>query len=398
MKKEQYIEIKKLTISENLYSFVNKNLLPGTGISNSDFWNGFNKNIHELASKNKELLEKREELQKKIDDFHKKRKGNEFNFKEYNKFLNDIGYLKKVGPDFKIKTKNVDIEIAKICGPQLVVPIMNARYAINATNARWVSLYDSLYGTDIISETKGAVRGKTYNPIRGKKVIEYARNLLDKYVPLKKGSWKDISEIPQVNNNKLNLKLKNPKQFVGYVKKSNNLSSLLLINNNLHIDIIFDLDGTLEINNPEGNQDRAAMHDIFLECRKTPTEALQFIMMKSILLAVWIKVFVDVVSAASEEFEETPQQQIERLAAENADLKTENHYIRGLAFNAAHSARSGIDDEMVQLRHDVEQQKHEMVRLERGWRQCNAKKDNEIQIISDRKPIPIPLVPVPLPP
>ena len=142
---------------------------------------------------------------------------------------------------------------------------MNARYALNATNARWVSLYDSLYGTDIISETKGAVRGKTYNPIRGKKVIEYARNLLDKYVPLKKGSWKDISEIPQVNNNKLNLKLKNPKQFVGYIKKSNNLSSLLLINNNLHIDIIFDLDGTLEINNPEGNQDNAAIHDIFLE-------------------------------------------------------------------------------------------------------------------------------------
>ena len=126
---------------------------------------------------------------------------------------------------------------------------MNARYALNATNARWVSLYDSLYGTDIISETKGAVRGKTYNPIRGEKVIEYARNLLDKYVPLKKASWKDISKIPHVNNNKLNLKLKNPKQFVGYIKKSNNLSSLLLINNNLHIDIIFDLDGTLEINN-----------------------------------------------------------------------------------------------------------------------------------------------------
>ena len=195
--------------------------MPGTGVSiNSDFWNGFSKNIYKLASKNKELLEKREELQKKIDDFHKKIKGNEFNFKEYNKFLYMILVIyQKVGPDFKIKTKNVDVEIAKICGPQLVVPIMNARYALNATNARWVSLYDSLYGTDIISETKGAVRGKTYNPIRGKKVIEYSRNLLDKYVPLKKGSWKNISEIPQVNNNKLSLKLKNPKQFVGYIKK-----------------------------------------------------------------------------------------------------------------------------------------------------------------------------------
>ena len=148
MKKEQYIEFKELTIAENLYSFVNKNLLPGTGISNNDFWEGFSKSIHKLTSKNKELLEKREDLQKKIDDFHKKRKGNEFNFKEYNKFLYNIGYLKKVGPDFKIKTKNVDVEIAKICGPELVVAIMNARYALNATNARWVS-YMILYMAQI---------------------------------------------------------------------------------------------------------------------------------------------------------------------------------------------------------------------------------------------------------
>ena len=124
----------------------------------------------------------------------------------------------------------MDTEISSICGPQLVVPISNARYALNAANARWVSLYDSLYGTDVIPETHGALIGKTYNPIRGQKVIEYARNLLDKYVPLKKGSWKDISEIPQVNNNKLNLKLKNPRQFVGYIKKSNNLFYLKIFN------------------------------------------------------------------------------------------------------------------------------------------------------------------------
>ena len=136
------------------------------------------------------------------------------------------------------------------------MPISNARYVLNASNARWVSLYDSLYGTDIISETKGAVRGKTYNPIRGEKVIEYARNFLDKYFPLEEKSWKDISEIPKINNNKLNLKLKNPKQFIGYVKKSNNLSSLLLANNNLHIDIVFDFDETLEVNNPDSNQDK----------------------------------------------------------------------------------------------------------------------------------------------
>ena len=262
--KEKYIKIKNLSISDKLLNFVNNELLPGTEIKKENFWDGFDKCVHELAPKNKALLEIREKLQSSIDSWHKDKKNEEFDNKEYKQFLEKIGYLKKPGPDFKIKTKNVDTEIAKICGPQLVVPIMNARYALNAANARWVSLYDSLYGTDIISETKGAVRGKTYNPIRGKKVIEYARNLLDKYVPLKKGSWKDISETPQVNNNKLNLKIKNPKQFVGYKKKSNNLSSLLLINNNLHIDIIFDLDGTLEINNPEGNQDKAAINDIFL--------------------------------------------------------------------------------------------------------------------------------------
>jgi len=263
--KEKYIKIKNLSISDKLLNFVNNELLPGTKINNENFWDRFDKYVHELTPKNKELLEIREKLQKTIDVWHKNNKSEEFDKKKYIQFLKKIGYLKELGPNFKIETKNVDIEISKICGPQLVVPIMNARYALNATNARWVSLYDSLYGTDIISETKGAVRGKTYNPIRGKKVIGYARNLLDKYFPLKKETWKNISEIPQVNNNRLNLKLKNPKQFVGYVKKSNNLSSLLLINNNLHIDIIFDLDGTLETNNPEGNQDKAAIHDIFLE-------------------------------------------------------------------------------------------------------------------------------------
>jgi len=263
--KEKYIKIKNLSISKELLNFVNKELLPGTKIKKENFWSGFNKVVHELAPKNKKLLEKREELQKKIDEWHKKRKGNKLNFYEYTNFLNRINYLKKRGPDFRIKTKNVDIEIAKICGPQLVVPISNERYALNAANARWVSLYDSLYGTDVIPETKGAVRGRTYNPIRGQKVIEYVRNFLDKIIPLKNESWKNITKVPQVNNHQLNLRLKNPKQFVGYVKKSSVLSSLLFINNNLHIDILFDQDGSLEINNPEGNQDILAIHDIILE-------------------------------------------------------------------------------------------------------------------------------------
>ncbi len=263
--KEKYIKFKNLSISKKLFTFVNKELLPGTKIKKNNFWDGFSKSVHKLTLKNKELLEKRDELQKKINEWHKKQKKNNFNIKNYTLFLKKIGYIKKTGSNFKIRTKNTDIEITKICGPQLVVPISNSRYLLNAANARWVSLYDSLYGTDVISETKGAVRGKTYNPIRGKKVIEYVRNFLDKNIPLKNESWKNIKKIPKVINNKLNLNLQNPKQFVGYNKKSNTLSSLLFVNNNLHIDILFDQKGLLEINNPEGNQDIIAIHDVILE-------------------------------------------------------------------------------------------------------------------------------------
>ncbi len=263
--KENYIKIKNLSVSEKLLNFVNEELLPGTKIKKEFFWDGFDRYVHELAPKNKKLLEIREKLQKNIDDWHKDRKGQKINIKKYKEFLTKIGYLKKTGPNFKIKTKNVDAEISNICGPQLVVPISNPRYALNAANARWVSLYDSLYGTDVIPETKGALRGKTYNPLRGERVIYYVRNFLDKFVPLKDKSWKDLKKIPKVNNNKLDLNLKNPKQFVGYTKKSKLLSSLLFVNNNLHIDILFDQDGTLEVNNPDGNQDIIEIHDVFLE-------------------------------------------------------------------------------------------------------------------------------------
>ena len=263
--KEQYTKIHNLSVSNKLLNFVNEELLKDTNISSEKFWEGFDRVVHELAPKNKDLLAMREELQKKIDVWHIANRGNEINLEEYKKFLKEINYLKEVGPDFKIKTSNVDEEITDIAGPQLVVPIMNERYALNAANARWMSLYNSLYGTDVIPETKGAVIGKVYNPIRGQKVIDYGRNFLDKNAPLEKGSWKDISGIPQVNNNQLNLKLKNPDQFIGYVKKAHHLSSLLLKNNNLHIDIIFDADNSLEIHNPDGNQDSAAIHDIILE-------------------------------------------------------------------------------------------------------------------------------------
>ncbi len=262
---EKYIKIENLSVSSNILNFVNKELLPGTKINKKNFWRGFSKYVHELAPKNKKLLEIREKLQKKIDYWHKDRKGEKINLGKYEKFLRKIGYLKKTGSNFKIKTKNTDKEISSICGPQLVCPISNARFILNAANARWVSLYDSLYGTDIIPETQGALRGKTYNPIRGKKVIEYARNILDKCIPLKNTSWKKLAKTPEVKNNKLNLKLINPKQFIGYNKKSNKLSSLLFINNNLHIDILFDQLGEMETNNPDGNQDIINIHDIILE-------------------------------------------------------------------------------------------------------------------------------------
>jgi len=265
---KKYVSLGRLSIASKLLDFVNKELLPGTGLTKKKFWNGLDKCAHELAPKNKNLLEFREILQKKIDIWHRDKKGKKINNKKYSNFLKEIGYLKKLGKNFKIQTKGVDDEISKICGPQLVVPVMNARYSLNAANARWGSLYDSLYGTDVISEAKGAERGKKYNYLRGEKVIKFARNFLDNNVPLKKGSWKNISEIPKVKNNQLELTLKNPKQFVGYTKKSKNLSSLLLINNNLHIDIKFDPNytiGGLTDKSAGDLQDKAAIYDIILE-------------------------------------------------------------------------------------------------------------------------------------
>jgi len=265
---KKYISAGNLSIASELLDFVNNELLPGTGISKKKFWVGLDKCVHELAPKNKNLLEFREILQKKIDIWHRDKKGKKINNKKYFNFLKKIGYLKKERKNFQIQTKNVDNEISTIPGPQLVVPVMNARYALNAANARWGSLYDALYGTDVISEANGSERGGKYNYIRGEKVIEYARNFLDKNVPLKKESWKNILEIPKVINNQLNLKLKNPKQFVGYIKKLNHLSSLLLVNNNLHIDIRFDPNytiGGLKDKAAAGLQDKAAICDIILE-------------------------------------------------------------------------------------------------------------------------------------
>ena len=163
--KSLYENVNNLKVTKELLSFVNDELLKNTGINPKKFWSGFDKVVHELAPKNRELIKIREDLQKKIDDWHIANKGNKINIDEYKNFLKKINYLKDEGPDFKIETKNVDDEIAKIAGPQLVVPIMNARYALNAANARWVSLYDSLYGTNIIESEEGG--SERYDPNRG---------------------------------------------------------------------------------------------------------------------------------------------------------------------------------------------------------------------------------------
>ena len=239
---KNYQNVNNLRISEELLSFVNNELLKGLEISPEKFWSGFDNAVHELSPKNKELIQIREDLQKKIDDWHIKNKGNEINIEEYKKFLKEIGYLKDEGPDFKIETKNVDDEISKIAGPQLVVPIMNARYALNAANARWVSLYDSLYGTDIIESEEGG--SERYDPNRGQEVIKYVREFFDKYIPIDGTSWKNIAGLKIVSKELVILKdnkeykLKNADKFIGHRGDVNKPEAIILKNNNLHFEII----------------------------------------------------------------------------------------------------------------------------------------------------------------
>jgi malate synthase len=189
---DKYININSLKVSESLSKFVAEELLKDTDISTDKFWLGFEKTVNELEPKNRDLINFREILQRKIDAWHIKNKGNEIKLEEYKKFLKEIDYLKKIGPDFKIKTKNIDEEISNIAGPQLVVPIMNERYALNAANARWMSLYDSLYGTDVIEQSEDSV-SERYDPQRGQNVIKYVREFLDKHIPIENASLYSVS-------------------------------------------------------------------------------------------------------------------------------------------------------------------------------------------------------------
>ena len=256
-----YIKNHSLQINSILYEFINKEVLPGTGIKSDEFWNKFANVVHELAPINKNLIEKREIIQKKIDEWHKKNTGKDFNKKEYTDFLKSISYISEEKEDFKIETSNVDQEIASIAGPQLVVPVDNARYALNAANARWGSLYDALYGTDVIPGAKG----KEFNEDRAKKVITYVRNFLDQTAPLAGVSWKEISDIKVkdqdivfLSSNK-EVQLKDKKQFIGYNGEKSKPTSILIKNNNLHIDILIDPNHTI------GKSDKASISNIIVE-------------------------------------------------------------------------------------------------------------------------------------
>ena len=255
---KNYQKVEKLFVSKILYNFVNKELLRKTKINPKRFWVALNKSFYSLREKNAKLIQIRKEFQNSIDEWHLNNKSKKFNLIKYKKFLFDIGYLKKNVANFKIQTKNVDEEISKIAGPQLVVPISNARYALNAANARWGSLYDALYGTDAIGSEKLDNR---YNPIRGGKVISYCRDFLDEIFPLKNGSWKKINTL-KIQNHKLVLKidnkiiqLKNNKQYRGYRSDKKKLKGVLLINNNLHVELIINPYAFSANNDPIGLSD-----------------------------------------------------------------------------------------------------------------------------------------------
>ncbi len=261
---QKIVSIDQTKINEELYNFVNSEVIEGTGISKDDFWNGFVKAANELAPINKNLLKKRDNLQKQIDDWHVKNKG-KFDFANYKTFLKDIGYIVEEKGDFKIETSNVDDEIAKIAGPQLVVPVDNARYALNAANARWGSLYDALYGTDVISEDGGCEKSGSYNPKRGEKVIAKGREFLNENFPLANGSWSDVKSFEKkgselvINLESGSTSLKDKSKFAGYSGEQSKLNLIVLRNNNLHALI------KIDPNHLIGKSDKANISDIVVE-------------------------------------------------------------------------------------------------------------------------------------
>ncbi|WP_432471717.1 malate synthase G [Amphritea sp. HPY] len=266
----QRVQTGGLQVAEVLFNFVNNQVIPGTGVTEDQFWSGLDAIVHDLAPKNRELLAKRDAIQEQIDAWHRERQGQTFDFSAYKAFLQEISYLLPEGEDFSATTSNVDPEMATMAGPQLVVPVMNARFALNAANARWGSLYDALYGTDAISSEKGAGSLDRYNPIRGAKVIEFARNFLNEAAPLATGSHQDATHYG-IENGQLIVTLadgsatglKNKTQLAGYNGEQAAPSAILLSNNGLHFEIKIDHDSLI------GSSDAAGVSDLIVESALT---------------------------------------------------------------------------------------------------------------------------------
>ncbi|HLS51646.1 MAG TPA: malate synthase G [Burkholderiaceae bacterium] len=267
----QRTQCKRLQVATVLYNFIENEALPGTGISSDEFWEGFDRIMYEMAPKNQELLNTRNKLQTELNNWHKENPGPISDQATYQAFLKKIGYLVDAPDKVEVNPTKLDVEFTQQAGPQLVVPVTNARYALNAANARWGSLYDALYGTDVISEDDGATRGGAYNPVRGEKVIAFARNVLDQYLPLEEGSHANVTQY-SVENNKLQAKLedggqttglKNPKCFLGYRGDPANPDALVFIHHGLHIEIQIDR------NHAIGKTDAAGIKDILLEAAVT---------------------------------------------------------------------------------------------------------------------------------
>lgn len=262
------IEIAGLRIARELHEFVAREALPGTGIEADAFWNGFSAIVHDLAPKNRALLAKRDAIQEQIDGWYREH-GAPVDMEAYKGFLKEIGYLVSEGAAFSVSTDNVDPEIADVAGPQLVVPVMNARYALNAANARWGSLYDALYGTDAIPETDGAEKGKGFNPARGAKVVAWTKTFLDEAAPLTLGKWAGVNGLSlaqgalRLSAGAGSTTLADPRQFVGYRGDAANPDAVLLVRNGLHIEIVIDR------NNQIGRTDPAGIADVILESALT---------------------------------------------------------------------------------------------------------------------------------
>ncbi|AQT12485.1 malate synthase G [Pseudomonas protegens] len=266
----EHVQVGGLQVARVLFDFVNNEAIPGTGLTADSFWAGADKVIHDLAPKNKALLAKRDDFQARIDAWHQSRASQAHDAVAYKAFLQDIGYLLPEAADFQATTQNVDEEIAHMAGPQLVVPVMNARFALNASNARWGSLYDALYGTDAISEADGAEKGKGYNKVRGDKVIAFARAFLDESAPLTAGSHVDSVSYKIVGGKLVvglkggsNSGLRNDAQLIGYQGDAAAPTAILLKHNGLHFEI------QIDATSPVGQTDAAGVKDLLMEAALT---------------------------------------------------------------------------------------------------------------------------------